>query len=353
MKNKLICLILAVLMLISIMPWATFAASFKIVMSPQKLSVNGINVDCEKYNIDGSNYFKLRDLAEALNGTDSQFEVGYDNDAKLISITTGKAYTAVGGELSLRGDYSSTATPSAQSIMIDGQPVSGLSVYNIGGNNFFKLRDLGSKLGFNVGFDSVNNCALVKSYSKEEIVKEDPAGWDFFYKYSVDGVLAETNVLDSAPGPHTVTIYQDGVAFSEYTIKDGLPSNVTVVKNDDGTFTYDYKGGDLVPIKFITDKGNGFSCTIPSTNKPKGLSLLWHKQYILPGKGFGNNMLNQFVVEVCYDGNPISGYEVIADDSCAVKIQADNSLLIDLLNGKQGTFTVMYNGYQGSFNAKR
>ena len=48
------------------------------VLSPQKLSVNGTNVDCGKYNIDGANYFKLRDLAYMLNGTASQFDVGFD-----------------------------------------------------------------------------------------------------------------------------------------------------------------------------------------------------------------------------------------------------------------------------------
>ena len=39
----------------------------------------------DAYNIEGSNYFKLRDLAYVLNGTDKQFEVGWDAAANAIS----------------------------------------------------------------------------------------------------------------------------------------------------------------------------------------------------------------------------------------------------------------------------
>ena len=37
-------------------------------LSPQNLEVDGKAVACEKYNIDGSNYFKLRDIAWLVNG---------------------------------------------------------------------------------------------------------------------------------------------------------------------------------------------------------------------------------------------------------------------------------------------
>ena len=40
-----------------------------------------------------TNYVKLRDIAFALNGTEAQFEVGYDG---IISVTTKTAYTAAG-----------------------------------------------------------------------------------------------------------------------------------------------------------------------------------------------------------------------------------------------------------------
>ena len=104
--KKLISLLLSLTMALSLCAPA-FAAN--VVLSPQNLTVDGKAVTCEKYNIGGANYFKLRDLAQALSGTSSQFEVGWDGATGTVSITTGKAYTSVGGELSAGADKSSTA----------------------------------------------------------------------------------------------------------------------------------------------------------------------------------------------------------------------------------------------------
>ena len=115
--------------------------------------VNGKAVAFEAYNIDGNNFFKLRDLAQALSGTDKQFEVGYDSASKAITLTSGKAYTPVGGELAQGDGKAKTASPTASKIYKDGAEVD-LTVYNINGNNFFKLRDLMQLFDIGVGYDN-------------------------------------------------------------------------------------------------------------------------------------------------------------------------------------------------------
>lgn len=132
-----------------------------VVVSPQILMVDGVVKNAQKYNIDGANYFKLRDLAYLLNGTGSQFGVGWDGATGTVTITTGEAYTPVGGELETGADMSASTVPSAQTIKINGETRSDLYVYNIGGANFFKLRDLGTALGFEVDYDAANNAATV------------------------------------------------------------------------------------------------------------------------------------------------------------------------------------------------
>ena len=159
--KRTISLLLTLCLLLVLVPMALAATNA--VLSPQGLTVDGRAVNCEKYNIDGSNYFKLRDIAQLLNGTESQFAVGWDAASSTVSIVTGQAYAPNGSELIVGGDKASTAVPSNQTIMIDGVVRSDLSVYNIGGNNFFKLRDLGDALGFIVGYDSSTNTAVVKS----------------------------------------------------------------------------------------------------------------------------------------------------------------------------------------------
>ena len=95
MKKRLPIILTLLLVCIAV----SYASAANVVASPQNLSVDGVDADCDKYNIDGSNYFKLRDLAKILAGTNKEFEVSWNNVAKRIDLTTSKAYTAVGGEL--------------------------------------------------------------------------------------------------------------------------------------------------------------------------------------------------------------------------------------------------------------
>jgi lysophospholipase L1-like esterase len=133
-----------------------------VMLSSQTIKVNGAEKAFEVYNIDGSNYFKLRDIAFALNGTKSQFSVSYDEAKKVISCTTGAAYTAVGGELAAGTDKSGTAAPSTQGLMINGKDAN-MTAFNIGGSNFIKLRDMGTELGFTVGYDESTKTVLIDS----------------------------------------------------------------------------------------------------------------------------------------------------------------------------------------------
>lgn len=158
--KKLLPIILTLLLVCVAAPYASAA---NVVASPQNLSVDGIDADCDKYNIDGSNYFKLRDLAQLLSKTDSRFSISFDEQSNAVAVVSGKEYIPVGGELARGQDHSKTAVVSKQSVLIDGKAVDGLSIYNIGGNNYFKLRDLGNALGFTVDYDADSNTAIVLS----------------------------------------------------------------------------------------------------------------------------------------------------------------------------------------------
>ena len=84
--KKLLPTLLALLLFCLALPCASAA---DVTPSPQKLSVDGTDADCDKYNIDGSNYFKLRDLGNALG-----FTVDYDADSN-TAIVLSKGSTAV------------------------------------------------------------------------------------------------------------------------------------------------------------------------------------------------------------------------------------------------------------------
>jgi hypothetical protein len=131
-----------------------------------KVLVDGKSVSLNSYLIADYTYVKLRDVAMALNGTQASFDVDYQNGD--ITITTGVPYKPVGDEL-LPLDRSKvsanmtttivtrdeTARPLGDGIQPPNEnPIATipLHAYNIGGNNYYKLRDLGYALGFNVSW---------------------------------------------------------------------------------------------------------------------------------------------------------------------------------------------------------
>ena len=154
------------LLLTLLIPTCALAAP-RVVRSPQKLTVDGQNVACEKYNIDGYNYFKLRDLACLLDGTGSMFSVHYDDARGAMIVETGERYTRQNGDLELGEDKSWTAGVSTQKLFIDGVQREDLSAFNIGGYNYFKLQELGPILGFDVSYDKPSNTAQIFSRAKQ------------------------------------------------------------------------------------------------------------------------------------------------------------------------------------------
>lgn len=68
---------------------------------------------------------------------------------------------ALSGPAVQAADYL-TARPSSQPIYVDGQRIS-MTVYNIGGNNYVKLRDIGRAVDFGVTYDAVSNSVHIDS----------------------------------------------------------------------------------------------------------------------------------------------------------------------------------------------
>lgn len=113
------------------------------------------------YKIDSSNYFKVRDVAAILNGTEKQFSVGFDNATHSVTLTSGEAYQATGKELvPNQGSSAVTALASDNSIIVNGEKLD-LKAYKINGSNYFKLRDLGKALDFFVGYDASQKSVIV------------------------------------------------------------------------------------------------------------------------------------------------------------------------------------------------
>lgn len=113
-----------------------------------------------------TNYVKARDLALALNGTRAQFNVGWNQTAKVVDLAAGVPYSPNGSEDSTPFSGERSYTVPANPTNVGGIP-SDLQAIVLtddagGAYTYYQLRDLGKKLGFNVGW-SVDKGVFIES----------------------------------------------------------------------------------------------------------------------------------------------------------------------------------------------
>lgn len=132
----------------------------------QTIRIENKTIELDSYALkdeDGNltNYVKLRDVAFVLNGTATQFDVNWDGT---VNILTGQVYTSNGSEMTTPffGDraYTSGTAPTK----VDGKEISidaiVLTDDQGGAYTYYKLRDLGKALGFEVEWSIENGISL-------------------------------------------------------------------------------------------------------------------------------------------------------------------------------------------------
>lgn len=135
----------------------------------QKVKLDGKDVVIYGYNIDGYNYFKLRDLAAVLKDTKAKFGVEY-KDA-MVTLTKGADYkVAETDQKEVKAESKGMLTN--DKVMVGDKALTA-TAYKVDDSNYYKLRDLGEALGFGVDYDKATNSVLLmseKEASKEEKV---------------------------------------------------------------------------------------------------------------------------------------------------------------------------------------
>ena len=163
MKKK-ISMLLAILMLITIIPtaFADGAKEMKAVKSSQKITLDKEVVEVAAYNIAGSNYLKLRDVAAIMTGKKKQFNIDYNAERKLIVVETGKPYTKLESDLKPIKEASAKAILSEKEIILNGDDED-IDTAFINESNYVKLRDIAKIANFYVGYDEASQTVILKS----------------------------------------------------------------------------------------------------------------------------------------------------------------------------------------------
>ncbi len=150
----------------------------------------------------------------------------WDSDTNTVSINTGKAYESNGSELNTSAsDNHSTAVVSLQTIQINGNIATDLSVYNIGGSNYFNLRELNDALWFRVDFDAAANAEIVDSMTSVNVSTAAEL---------LNAIAPNTRIILSS-GTYNLSSVNIASVNNDYvsweTVYDGTEVIVTGVKN--------------------------------------------------------------------------------------------------------------------------
>lgn len=298
MKKKLAWILTAIMALSAVPVYAGTPAA----PTASKVTVNGAAKAFEAYNINDNNYFKLRDIAYVLNGTDASFSVGWDGAANSIALERGKAYAPTGSEMNVSGTKDiKDAVESTSALLINGQKAA-LKAYTIKGNNYFKLRDLGTALGFNVGWDNASQTiaittepsTVVTPTQKEEKTEltmaelkemgvdievvsiyydchwEDP----FFIEavtfaddspfkaistksVTVCGSKAATNIYT---GAYAAKLWEVDYVPTDFYLKYSFPNGVMVLNNEPMLPDYGKKNNISIEYQLQTKDGKLYTC---------------------------------------------------------------------------------------------
>jgi hypothetical protein len=126
------------------------------------IEIDGVPTEIQMYKLTDenggdTNFVRLRDIAALLDGTHAQFDVDYIESKQMVNCTPRTQYVhknGTEGTIPFTG-YQHFVTI-LEDTLINGypQPLTCFRIYDKdgGGHTYYKLRDLGNVLGFNVGY---------------------------------------------------------------------------------------------------------------------------------------------------------------------------------------------------------
>lgn len=149
LKRK-IAFVVTLLLVVSVFILPAAATVVSASPTTSAIYIDGKDVSFQAYQINGNNYFKLRDIAFAFSGSPKKFQVVFDDQNNQVILTSETDYTVVGGEMEVSGaSESQTAEAAPFDVYLNGSKLT-LTAYLIGSSNYVKLRDLAAALNFGV-----------------------------------------------------------------------------------------------------------------------------------------------------------------------------------------------------------
>lgn len=265
-------------------------------VSKMEILLDGEKVTPAGYLIGGYTFFKLRDIAYLMQNKQSKFSVAYDSAAQRISLVRGAAYEADGTELAAAQGGNQKALPSALSVLVDGQKTN-MQAYNIHGFTYYKLRDIGENLNFEVDY---------KDQSRQ-------------------GIMKTPGYIEPSPPAEPDPVEPQEPVQPEKPVTKGPIDGVLTILIDVGHGGSDSGATGVAPIDFVDYRGR----------QVKAGSKILEKDFNLPVALYLRDMLRASGVEV-----------IMGRESDVSQSFAQRKALIEKYAGKADLcFSVHHNAY--------
>ena len=219
MKKKIL-LILALVMLLSVGVKAEEVKTVNAVKSSQKVSVDGKTVEIDAYNIEGSNYFKLRDVAVILSGTDKEFDVGFDKKENLITIEPGKAYSKVSEGVSEIAKEKAEGVEKANYILYESNKIY-LVTALIDSSNYVKIRDIAAIIGFETTYNAEAREIQINTKDFDYVEEKEYNDGDDKSKLGSVSIDSIKNINKNISGDYKIDIEENGDKVKFYVNYNG------------------------------------------------------------------------------------------------------------------------------------
>ncbi len=121
---------------------------------------NYVYFDC--FNIEGANYFSIRDIAYLLNDTENSFNIELDGDYT-INVSKNEHYNAAGTEFNKSMGRKKIKSDCGEIKIKSDDNIYNIKSYNINNRNYIMLRDICDILNINTEWDTERKVIMLKN----------------------------------------------------------------------------------------------------------------------------------------------------------------------------------------------
>lgn len=226
MKKRITSTLLSLILILTLccgMTGTAFAGTAGAVPVSTSLSVDGKALTLNGYTIEGYNFFSLRDIAYAVNGSEKQFNITYDASKDAVSLLSGTAYAANGSELQPLSGSEKTAKTAAAGLYKDGQKII-YTLYTVDGASYIRLNDAFQIFNIRGVYDDAKKSVTVSTDQDYTVnfKRTAESGYFDFLHGAVLGNADTGEILYSSNGDQQVSIASTSKIMTYLLVREAI-----------------------------------------------------------------------------------------------------------------------------------